>query len=245
MSHNLVIDCQKVTKDFPLSGGREPTRILQGINLQVQATEYVIIFGPSGCGKSTFLHLLAGLERPNSGTIKIRGEDIVKFDQRRLALHRRSKIGLVFQQFNLLSNLTALENVALPQIFSGSRLRQRTNRGKQLLGKMGIEKLADKLPSEMSGGEQQRVAIARSLVNSPWIMLVDEPTGDLDSKSADEVMDIIFKLNEQSRRTILLVTHNPDYLHFAHRVIYMKDGVIVKEEKIRKMSEHKIKEEVI
>jgi putative ABC transport system ATP-binding protein len=235
-SHSLVISCKDVVKRFQLSKEKYQSA-LSGVTFEVRATEYVILFGPSGCGKSTVLHLVAGLERPTSGSIKIRGDELTKFDKVKLARHHRSKIGMVFQQFNLINNLTVRENVALPQMFSGSRYATRMKRAQHLLEAFGLKGLSDNLPSELSGGEQQRVAIARALANNPWIILVDEPTGNLDSKSAEEVMDILDRLNQKSRRTILLVTHNPDYLHRAHRVLFMKDGKIVNSKTNRALSD--------
>lgn len=221
-----VISCTKLEKKFLLT--REKYQVaLNEVTFDIHATEFVILFGPSGCGKSTVLNLIAGLEKPTSGSIKIRGEELTKYTPIQLARHHRTKIGIVFQQFNLINNLSVIENIALPAMFSGSKLETRRHRARHLLEIFGLAELADNLPVELSGGEQQKVAIARALVNNPWIMLVDEPTGNLDSKSAGEVIDILERLNKKSRRTILLVTHNPDYLHRAHRVFFMKDGRVV------------------
>lgn len=229
--HQTVIECDKLTKTFPLAGRDKGATVLDDISLDVKATEYVIVSGPSGSGKSTLLNLIAGLEEPTTGAIKIRGKDITKLDKKEMARYHRVKVGMVFQQFNLLPDLSAADNIALPQIFAGDSLGARRKRAKHLLESLGMGELVNKLPPELSGGEQQRVAILRALANNPWIILVDEPTGNLDSKSAEEVMDILLNLNRKSLRTILMVTHNPDYLHFGDRIVYMKDGRIVKEDK--------------
>lgn len=226
--HQNVIECNNLTKTFPLSGRDKGATVLDDLSFSVKATEYVIVSGPSGSGKSSLLNLIAGLETPTSGTIKIRGKDITKLDKKEIARYHRVKVGMVFQQFNLLPDLSVLDNISLPQIFAGDSIEVRHKRAKHLLDNLGMGELANKLPPELSGGEQQRVAILRALANNPWILLVDEPTGNLDSKSADEVMDILLNLNRKSLRTILMVTHNPEYLHFADRVVNMKDGKIIK-----------------
>ncbi|TSC95691.1 MAG: ABC-type antimicrobial peptide transport system, ATPase component [Candidatus Berkelbacteria bacterium Licking1014_2] len=205
MAYEYIIDCQRVTKVFNIIGSDEKIYVLNGVDLQVQRAEYVIIFGPSGCGKSSLLNLIAGLEKPDSGSIKIRGQDITHLTKKEMATHHRVKVGMVFQQFNLLPNLNAIENIALSQVFGGVRLLKRLKRAHHLLDRFNLEKLAKKIPMEMSGGEQQHIAICRALVNNPWILLVDEPTGDLDQKSGDEVMDLMLKLNEQGKRTIITI----------------------------------------
>ncbi|TSC92843.1 MAG: putative ABC transport system ATP-binding protein [Candidatus Berkelbacteria bacterium Licking1014_7] len=225
-SSRAVIEVKGLEKKFELTKDKYQVA-LQAVDFDIEATEFVILFGPSGCGKSTVLNLIAGLELPTAGSIKIRGEELTKFNKIQLARHHRTKIGMVFQQFNLIANLSVKENVALPGAFAGSNYETRTKRAEHLLEMFGLTGMADNLPQELSGGEQQKVAIARSLMNNPWIVLVDEPTGNLDSKSSEEVMDILEHLNQKSRRTILLVTHNPDYLNRAHRVFFMKDGKII------------------
>jgi len=177
------------------------------------------------------LNCIAGLEVPDSGKIVVRGEDLSKLNKSGLAEYRNKKIGMIFQQFNVLKSFTVLNNIALPQTFTGISYRRRVARAHKLLSMFGLDKIADRLPTEISGGQQQRVAIARALVNNPWILIVDEPTGSLDSKASEEVMDLIEKLNSKSRRTIILVTHNPEQLKYAHRIFHMKDGLITKEER--------------
>lgn len=221
-----VISLENVSRTF--GSGESTMAAIKDINLEVFAGEYIIIYGPSGCGKSTLLNIMAGLEIPTKGTVRIRGEDLTRKNSDELALHRRSKIGMIFQQFNVLRTMNVLDNVALTQLFAGVNKQVRQQRAKRLLGIFGLSKHIHKLPSELSGGQQQRVAIARALATNPWIVLADEPTGNLDSKSADEVMDMIKSLNQKSKRTIVLVTHNPDYVYHPHRVIYMKDGQIIR-----------------
>ncbi len=226
MSSQPVIKIKNLTKKF---GSKDNVvNVLNDVNLEISPAEYIIIFGPSGCGKSTLLNCIAGLENISSGDVVVRGESLKNKSEDDLALYRRDKIGMVFQQFNLLKSMTVLENIALPQLFKGANLETRKKRAIKLLKLFDLDKLANRRPTELSGGQQQRIAIARALMNNPWIMLIDEPTGNLDSKAADEVMDLIKSLNKKSKRTVILVTHNPDYIHFPHRVIYMKDGKITK-----------------
>ncbi len=226
MAKSHVIKCSKVTKTFTTE--RVSNEVLHGIDLEIFAGEYVILFGPSGCGKSTLLNIIAGLEPVTKGSVKIRSEEITKFNEKQLARQHRTRIGMVFQQFNLIKSLSVIDNIALPQVFSGINLRRRMRRAEHLLQLFGFQKYRDYNPNELSGGQQQRIAILRALVNNPWILLIDEPTGNLDSKSADEVMTLIRELNEKSKRTILLVTHNPDYITHPHRVLYMRDGLITR-----------------
>lgn len=228
LKRSAIIRCVGVSKTFSISRGRTST-VLKNIDLAMQIGEYVILYGPSGSGKSTLLHLIAGLEPPTQGHILIRNRDLASFSRTELAQLHRTKIGMVFQQFNLIPTLTVLENVSLPQVFLRVPIKIRRKRAMEILRILGLENFVDSYPAELSGGEQQRVAIARSLINNPLIMLIDEPTGNLDSSSAEDVMRLIRDLNEKSRRTILLVTHNPDYVYFPHRVLYLRDGTITKE----------------
>ncbi len=227
MAKSVVIKCQNVKKVF--SHGSVSAEVLHGISLEVYSGEYVILFGPSGCGKSTLLNIIAGLETVTAGSVMIRRDDITKFNEKQLARQHRTRIGMVFQQFNLIRTLNVIDNIALPQVFSGINLKRRMRRAEHLLEIFGFQKYRNYNPNELSGGQQQRVAIARALVNNPWIMLIDEPTGNLDSKAAEDVMQLIRQLNEKSKRTILLVTHNPDYVTHPHRVLYMKDGQITRQ----------------
>lgn len=228
-SRTPVIKLENVTVRY--GKGETQTTALQEINVEVFAGEYVIIFGQSGCGKSTLMNCIAGLERITEGDVKVRGASLKHLDEDGLSVHRRQKIGMVFQQFNVLRTMSVLENVALPQLFAGTEKQLRTARALKLLRILGLEKHTKKLPSELSGGQQQRVAIARALINNPWIILADEPTGNLDSHAAVEIMKLFYFLNRKSKRTIIMVTHNPEQLKFADRVIYMRDGKIIKEER--------------
>ncbi|TSC93094.1 MAG: putative ABC transport system ATP-binding protein [Candidatus Berkelbacteria bacterium Licking1014_85] len=225
-----VIEIQKLTQVYE-KGKPNEFKALDGVDLKIHSGELVILYGPSGCGKSTLLNAIAGLEEFDSGKLLIRGEDISKKKEDELADHRRQKIGMVFQSFNLIKGMSILDNVAIPELFGGVGYQTRKNRAQTLLSKFGLGKLAYRKPAELSGGQQQKVALARALVNNPWIILADEPTGNLDSKSSIEVIAIIKELSKKSKRTILMVTHNPDHLKIADRVIYMKDGKIEKENK--------------
>jgi putative ABC transport system ATP-binding protein len=229
MARTPVIRLKNVIKKFIITG--EEVTILKDISMEIYAGEYIILFGASGSGKSTIMNTIAGLEPPTSGEVVIRGENISKFSANQLAKFRRSKIGIVFQSFNLIGSFKVWENVAFPLTASGVGRQQRRDRAMALLRLLGLDKYAQRRPTELSGGQQQRVAIARALSINPWIIIADEPTGNLDSKAADDVMTIFRLLNRRSHRTIILVTHNPDYLGEADRVFYIKDGVIVRERK--------------
>jgi len=221
-----VFKAVNVTKTYQL--GDVEVKALQNINLEIYSGEFICIFGQSGCGKSTLLSLVAGLQKPTTGEIFVRGEKLSALNNEGLAKYRRSKIGIVFQSFNLVPSMNILENIALPLTFSRIPKAQRLARAKSLLETVGLAKYAGHSSSQLSGGQQQRVAIARSLVTAPWIILADEPTGNLDSKAADEVMRLLISLNRKSKRTVLLITHNPNYLEYADRVFFMEDGKIIK-----------------
>lgn len=226
MARIPVIKTTNLCKYYQM--GKTTVRANQKINLEVYAGEFIIIFGPSGCGKSTLMSLLAGLDEPTSGEILIRGEKLNNLGSRELAKYRRTKIGMIFQQYNLIKTMTAVENVALPLAFDGKSKRVRLQRALNCLEMVELAGLKDHTPAELSGGQQQKLAIARAWVASPWIVLADEPTGNLDSKSSDEIIRLLKHLNEKSRRTVVLITHNPEYLKFADRVVYLKDGIITK-----------------
>ncbi len=223
-----IIKCQNL--NFVYNKGKENEfHALVNVNLEIYPKEYIIIFGPSGCGKSTLLNVIAGLEKPTSGQIFVFGRDLTKMTKKEAADYHRRQLGMVFQQYNLITSLTVLENVALPQIFVNVRKGRRNRWARQLLDRFGILKQAEKIPTELSGGQQQRIGIARAIVNNPKIILADEPVGNLDSVSAKNVMEILADLNEKEKKTIILVTHNPENLHYGDRIIYMKDGVITRE----------------
>jgi putative ABC transport system ATP-binding protein len=221
-----VFKAVNVSKTYQL--GDVEVKALQGVNLEVYSGEFICIFGQSGCGKSTLLSIIAGLQKPSTGEVYVRGEKLSTLDNEGLAKYRRSKIGIVFQSFNLIPSMNIIENIALPLTFARISKAQRMTRARGLLDTVGLAKYADHTSSQLSGGQQQRVAIARSLVTAPWIMLADEPTGNLDSKSANEVMRLLISLNRKSKRTVILITHNPEYLDYADRIFFMQDGKVVK-----------------
>jgi len=219
-----VLKATNLTKEFKL--GAVDVTALEGVNLEIYSGEFIIFFGPSGCGKSTLMSMLAGLQPPSKGKILVRGEDLGAMDDNQLAKYRRTKIGMVFQSFNLISSMNIVENIALPLTFDRISRSRRMGRAENLLEVVGMADYKSHTPSELSGGQQQRIALARSLVTNPWIILADEPTGNLDSKSANDVMRLLIKLSRKSKRTVILITHNPDYLIYADRIFYVKDGKI-------------------
>jgi len=187
--------------------------------------EYIILFGPSGCGKSTFMYSIFGGLPPSTGHMYVKGEDVYAYAPEEMVNYQRSVVGIIYQQFNLISSISVLENVALPKIFMGVPMNERNARASQLLRRFGInENIEKKVPVNLSGGQQQRVAVSRSLINNPEILLADEPVGNLDSISADQVMGALDEINSKDRKTVILVTHDAKYLPYAHRVFYMKDG---------------------
>ena len=223
----IVIDKLRVIYN---QGKSNETRALEETNISIYPHEYVIIYGPSGCGKSTLLYSISGLQSPTYGDVSIQGKAISKMTRaEELELHQTG-VGMIFQAFYLISSLDILENICLPKVFRGERPSERKQAGVKLLRRFGIVEQADKFPSQLSGGQKQRVAIARSLINNPEIILADEPVGNLDSESAENVLKILKELNEVDKKTIILVTHNPEHLVYADRVIHMKDGRIIKEE---------------
>ncbi|MDI3498450.1 ABC transporter ATP-binding protein [Archaeoglobus sp.] len=201
-------------------------RALDGVSMDVEEGEFVVIMGPSGSGKSTLLNLIGCLDKPTEGEVLINGVETSSLNDNRLTELRRDTIGFIFQTYNLIPTLTALENVELPMIFKGVGRREREERAKELLKKVGLEKEMNRKPNEMSGGQQQRVAIARALANNPKILLCDEPTGNLDTKSGEQVMEIIRHQNEVLGVTVILVTHDPSLAKYGDRVIRLRDGKI-------------------
>lgn len=224
--NQTVIDIQGITKTYV--NGKLSVPVLHGIDLVVNKGEFVSIMGPSGSGKSTFMNILGCLDRPTTGSYRLNGDEVATLSDDELAYVRNKQIGFVFQSFNLLTKLTALENVALPIIYAGVNKKMRIERATQLLQSVGLGERMDHLPSELSGGQRQRVAIARALANNPAIIMADEPTGNLDSKSTIDVMNIFRGLHDEGR-TILLVTHEPDIATYASRNVVLKDGIIVED----------------
>lgn len=199
---------------------------LRDINLKIKKGEFTAIVGPSGSGKSTLMNIIGLLDKPSSGIYKLDGEDVSKFPEEKLAKLRNKKLGFVFQSFNLLQRTTSLQNVALPLIYAGIPKREREEKARELLEEVGLEDKICSFPNQLSGGEQQRIAIARALVTNPDIILADEPTGNLDSKSGEEIISILENLNKKGK-TILLITHSQETAKKADRIINLKDGGIV------------------
>lgn len=238
MARIPVIKAVNLKKEFEL--GAITVQALESVNLEIYSGEFIIFFGPSGCGKSTLMSMIAGLQPPSGGQILIRGENLIGLSDNQLAEHRRAKIGMVFQAFNLISTMNVLENIALPLAFARIPRKRRLARAENLLEVVGMSEYKKHTPAELSGGQQQRIAIARSLVANPWIMLADEPTGNLDSKAANEVMRLLISLNRKSKRTVILITHNPEYVDYADRIFYMRDGKVIDvkvNSKVRKIEE--------
>jgi putative ABC transport system ATP-binding protein len=205
------------------------TNALRGINLKIAAGEYAAIVGPSGSGKSTLMHILGCLDTPTKGKVLVDGRDVSEMNDDQLALIRRKKIGFVFQAYNLITSLNAIENVALPMRFSGYGKGEAFKKARELLIKVGLEKRMSHKPNEMSGGEQQRVAIARALINEPEIILADEPTGNLDTKTGKEIFELVESLHTKTKKTLIIVTHDLNLAQRAHQEIRIKDGEIVGE----------------
>lgn len=224
--NQAVIDIQGITKTYV--NGKLSVPVLHGIDLQVNKGEFVSIMGPSGSGKSTFMNILGCLDRPTTGSYRLNGDEVATLSDDELAFVRNKQIGFVFQSFNLLTKLTALENVALPMIYAGLDKKARNERAAALLSSVGLGERMDHLPSELSGGQRQRVAIARALANNPAIIMADEPTGNLDSKSTIDVMNIFRGLYDEGR-TIILVTHEPEIATYASRNVVLRDGLIVED----------------
>lgn len=222
-----VIELKNLWKTYHL--GDVPVHALKGVDLKVYPGDFIIILGKSGSGKSTMMNMIGALDSPTRGKIFLDGGDTEKLDESDLAQVRGSKIGFVFQQFNLMPILTAVENVALPMLFQGIPADERTKRAEELLTLVGLEKRMHHRPTELSGGEQQRVAIARALSNDTEVLLADEPTGNLDTNTGLQIMKLISDLHKKEKKTIILVTHDVNLVTYAHRTIYLKDGLIIKD----------------
>ena len=218
-----IIHLNNICKSYYL--GKQELQVLKGINIDILKNEYVALMGPSGSGKSTLMNILGCLDTPTRGSYILNGKDVSRMIDNDLAEIRNKEIGFVFQQFNLLPRLTAAENVALPLIYSGIGKKERMERAMEVLIKVKLDDRSHHKPNELSGGQCQRVAIARALINDPAIILADEPTGNLDSKTSYEIMDILGKIHNEGN-TVVLVTHEEDIAGFAHRVIRLRDGVI-------------------
>ena len=222
MAH-AIIDIKGITRDFVL--GSEIVNVLKGIDLLINKGEYVALMGPSGSGKSTLMNILGCLDTPTGGSYILNGKDVSQMPDDELAEIRNKEIGFVFQTFNLLPRTTALDNVALPMIYAGFKKEERNARATEVLTQVGLADRMDHKPNQLSGGQRQRVAVARALVNRPSIILADEPTGNLDSKTSIEIMNLFNDIHSKGN-TVILVTHEEDIAAYAHRVIRLRDGII-------------------
>jgi len=222
----MLISIKDLKKEFV--NDEVVTKVLHGISFDIEKGDFISIMGPSGSGKSTLMHILGFLDKPSSGSYHFEGEDASKLEDDKLAEMRSEKIGFVFQAFNLLNRVSALENVMLPLIYTSKTKKERMEKAKHYLTEVGLEHRFGHTPNKLSGGEKQRVAIARALVNEPHIIFADEPTGNLDSKSGIQIMKILEDLNEKGH-TIILVTHEKQTAEYAKRIIRLKDGLVVKD----------------
>ncbi|MBN1921360.1 MAG: ABC transporter ATP-binding protein [Anaerolineae bacterium] len=228
---NAVITVSDLRKIYTM--GTQEVHALRGVNLTIQRGEAVAIMGPSGSGKSTLMNILGCLDQPTSGKYYLDGADVSDMQDDALAMVRNQRVGFVFQSFNLLARTSALENVQLPLIYAGASQKIRRQRAQEVLHAVGLGDRMHHLPNELSGGQQQRVAIARALVNNPSIILADEPTGNLDSRSGREVMAILQRLNREQGITVILVTHDANIGRYANRILHIFDGVVSKEENVK------------
>jgi len=232
MKSDSFVKTEDLTRIY--SSGTIEVIALKDVSLSLDQGQFLGVTGASGSGKSTLMNLLAGLDRPSSGSIKIQGKLISELDKDELALYRRHQVGMIFQSFNLVSSYSAMENVAFPLLFAGVAKKERTKRAEQMLEKVGLYPRKDHRPFELSGGEQQRVAIARALINQPKILLADEPTGNLDSKTSRQIVQILSELNKKQGLTVIMISHEESLLdEFANDVIHLQDGKVVQAERIR------------
>jgi putative ABC transport system ATP-binding protein len=224
----VVLETRDLKKHYTM--GQVVVRALDGVSLTIECGEFLGLLGTSGSGKSTLLNLIAGLDRPTEGTLKVFDQDLAGMSREELSVHRRKNVGMIFQSFNLIPTMSALENVSLAMMFAGVPRTQRLQRAEELLGSVGLGGRQLHKPNELSGGEQQRVAIARALANDPAILLADEPTGNLDSRTAREILGLLHELNLHGGKTIVLVTHDSNIAsQFAHHTVALLDGQIVAE----------------
>ena len=225
---SLVIKIRGIVRNFPL--GNEVVKVLKGIDLDIKRGEYVALMGPSGSGKSTLMNLLGCLDTPTDGTYELNSKDVSNMSQDELAEIRNKEIGFVFQTFNLLPRTTALENVALPMVYAGASKEERKKQAEKVLADVGLADRMDHKSSQLSGGQRQRVAVGRALVNKPSIILADEPTGNLDSKTSIEIMGLFDEIHRNGN-TVIIVTHEEDIAKYAHRVIRLVDGMVASDVK--------------
>lgn len=227
MGKTVVIKAEKVERSFEVGEGH--IRVLRGVDLEIHSGDFAVIFGPSGCGKSTLLNIILGIDVPTSGVVHVRDTNIVNLSEDERANFRSRKIGMVHQMPYWVKSIDVRHNIALPLIIKGESQEEALEKADKLLRDLGIPKLGKKRPTQLSGGEQQKVGIARALICEPWIIMADEPTGNLDSEAGEEIMELFRKLNREEGRTILLVTHNDRYWDAGNRRIEMEDGQIVKD----------------
>ena len=232
MNSDSFVKTEDLTRIY--SSGTIRVVAIKDVSLSLDQGQFFGVTGASGSGKSTLMNLLAGLDRPSSGSIKVQGKLISELDKDELALYRRHQVGMIFQSFNLVSSYSALENVAFPLLFAGVAKKERAKRAEQMLEKVGLYPRKDHRPPELSGGEQQRVAIARALINQPKILLADEPTGNLDSKTSSRIVKTLSELNKKQGLTVIMISHEESLLdEFADDVIHLQDGKVVQAERIR------------
>lgn len=234
MSHDFAIEAKEVRKIYRL--GQNTIRAVDGVSFSVGRGEYISIMGPSGSGKTSLFNLIGGLDKPNQGTIYIDRVDITRLDAFELAWLRCRKVGYIFQTFNLIPTLTALENTALPTAFAGLTLNQGEDKAQRMLESVGLEHRVQHKPAQLSGGEQQRVAIARALINDPSIVLADEPTGNLDLRTGQDVINLLGDMNRKRGVTIVTATHDLKMIDVSDRILYLRDGKLEREETRRSIS---------
>lgn len=227
-----LLKAENICREFKI--GKDKTlNVLKGVSIEINEGEIAVIVGASGAGKSTLLHILGALDKPNNGEVIIDNKNLFEMKDEELARFRNNNIGFVFQFHHLLSEFTALENVSIPQMISGKRQNEIEKRSQELLSLVGLGERLNHKPSELSGGEQQRVAVARALANNPKIILADEPSGNLDTQNSDALHQLINRLNKELNQTFVIVTHNPDLINLSNRVFIIKDGIILKKQKVR------------
>ncbi len=243
--HEAIIKIENVSKQFKIGTKTEEivlANALEDINVEIKSTDFAIIYGPSGCGKSTLLNTIIGLEPPDKGKVRVRDKDIYKLNEDERANFRNTKFGIIYQQPIWIKSLSLLKNVALPLLIQGEHESVAKKKARSLLTDFGLEKRLNNKPTEISGGQQQKASAARALIHNPWILIADEPTGNLDTHSSDEMMNFFQKLNKESKRTIIMVTHNLIYLPMATKKIAMIDGKVSSEDiKVKKQIETELK----
>lgn len=239
MNNNILLSLNNISKTY--YGAGEPVQALRSVSLDIRQGEMLAVMGPSGSGKSTMMNLLGCLDKPDAGTYTFAGQNVMDLDKDQLAKFRNIVVGFVFQSFNLIGRANALDNVCLPLIYAGiTSRREREKRGREILGMVGLQGREHHLPRQLSGGQQQRVAIARALVNRPAMLLADEPTGALDTRTTDEIMALLQKLHREQGLTVVIVTHEPEIGLHCQRIIRLSDGMIVKEEMVHQLNLQKI-----